>query len=121
MVLVPLLAVSWGRGWGWGRQMVTGEGGFPPPAGAEPRPLPFVTPVPDGASTPRPCTTQVNRDKHVLRGKLLALQGQGKAAAEEVAFLGQATADGMEAAGRRAAQGAGPSPGIVEMVAKKDL
>lgn len=86
------------------------------------RSRPCVVPTPAGVLTQQPChLPQVNRDKHVLRGKLLALQGQGKAAAEEVAFLGQATADGMEAAGRQAAQATGPSPATVEMVTKKDL
>ncbi|KAL6778556.1 hypothetical protein ACKKBF_B15260 [Auxenochlorella protothecoides x Auxenochlorella symbiontica] len=66
---------------------------------------------------------QVNRDKHVLRGKLLALQGKGAAAADEVAFLGNDSARRLERAGDNVAatRPAGTSRPTVDGIVKKDL
>lgn len=67
--------------------------------------------------------SQVNRDKHVLRGKLLALQGKGAAAADEVAFLGNDSARRLERAGDNVAatRPAGTSRPTVDGIVKKDL
>lgn len=67
---------------------------------------------------------QVNREKHVLRGKLLALQGKGGAAADEISFLGAKKEDEMRQAAKDVAAATkppGPVPAEVELVAKKDL
>ena len=54
-----------------------------------------------------PCLNpQVNREKHELRGRLLALQGRGDEAASEVTFLGRrAQAEMCRQAGRAADAG----------------
>lgn len=45
----------------------------------------------------RSALAQVNKEKHELRGQLLALQGRPSEAAGEVSFLGQAHAEEMRA------------------------
>jgi hypothetical protein len=73
---------------------------------------------------------RVNREKHELRGRLLALQGRGDEAASEVGFMGRHAEAEMCRVGKAAA--AGPlgasvaalvpqsSPGGGEPPAKKD-
>lgn len=60
----------------------------------------------------------------MLRGKLLALQGKGGAAADEISFLGAKKEDEMRQAAKDVAavtKPPGPVPAEVELVAKKDL
>ncbi len=56
-----------------------------------------------------PAAVQVNKEKHELRGKLLALQGRPAEAAQEIGFLGarreQEMRDMGQAAAAAAAQG----------------
>lgn len=64
---------------------------------------------------PSPCYTpppthlrsrlQVNREKHELRGRLLALQGRGDEAASEVGFIGRHAEAEMCRVGKAAAAG----------------
>lgn len=48
---------------------------------------------------------QVNREKHELRGQLLALQGRGDEAAREVGFMGRSAEAEMCRMGKAAAEG----------------
>lgn len=48
---------------------------------------------------------QANRDKHELRGRLLALQGRGDEAASEVGFMGRQAEAEMCRVGKAAAEG----------------
>jgi hypothetical protein len=63
------------------------------------------------------CAAQVNKEKHELRGRLLALQGKATEAAQEVGFLGAQREQEMRDMGRRAAAaaaqqaGSGAAPG----------
>jgi hypothetical protein len=50
--------------------------------------------------------TQVNKEKHELRGQLLALQGRGHEAAAEVALLGRRKEAELAALGASAKGGA---------------
>ena len=82
---------------------------FHPPNRPPTRP-PTHLPPPSNPPTHPPAhptpPTQVSREKHELRGRLLALQGRGEEAASEVTFLGrQAEAEMCRQAGRASLAG----------------
>lgn len=75
------------------------------PDANSPHPPPCVPESPFPIGCPCSPRLQVNREKHELRGHLLALQGRGEEAASEVTFMGRAAEVEMSRVGKAAAEG----------------